>query len=109
MIGWLRRVFGGRRLDADLDRELQFHVDTRTQELMQDGLPRPEARRRALAEFGGMAPMREATRDARGTRWLADLWQDLRYTRRVLGLCLDLAREASARTLRPNRFGVARM
>jgi geranyl-CoA carboxylase beta subunit len=43
----------------------------------------------------------------------ARLWDDgvidPRDTRRVLGLCLELAREASARTLRPNRFGVARM
>jgi geranyl-CoA carboxylase beta subunit len=43
----------------------------------------------------------------------ARLWDDgvidPRDTRRVLGLCLDLAREASARKLRPNRFGVARM
>ena len=30
-------------------------------------------------------------------------------TRRILGLCLSLAREAEQRTLRPNTFGVARM
>ncbi len=42
----------------------------------------------------------------------ARLWDDgiidPRDTRRILGLCLDLAAEAEARTLRPNRFGVAR-
>ena len=42
----------------------------------------------------------------------ARLWDDgiidPRDTRRILGLCLDLAAEAAARTLRPNTFGVAR-
>ena len=43
----------------------------------------------------------------------ARLWDDgiidPRDTRRVLGLCLDLAAEADARRLRPNSFGVARL
>jgi geranyl-CoA carboxylase beta subunit len=42
----------------------------------------------------------------------ARLWDDgiidPRDTRRILGLCLSLAREAAQRTLRPNTFGVAR-
>jgi geranyl-CoA carboxylase beta subunit len=43
----------------------------------------------------------------------ARLWDDAvidpRDTRRVLALCLALAREADARVLRPNTYGVARM
>jgi geranyl-CoA carboxylase beta subunit len=43
----------------------------------------------------------------------ARLWDDgiidPRDTRRLLGLCLDIAAEADRRTLRPNTFGVARM
>jgi geranyl-CoA carboxylase beta subunit len=43
----------------------------------------------------------------------ARLWDDgvidPRDTRRVLALCLHIAREAQARTLRPNAFGVARL
>jgi geranyl-CoA carboxylase beta subunit len=43
----------------------------------------------------------------------ARLWDDgvidPRDTRRVLAMCLALAREADARQLRPNTFGVARM
>jgi geranyl-CoA carboxylase beta subunit len=42
----------------------------------------------------------------------ARLWDDgiidPRDTRRILGLCLDAAREADRRILRPNTFGVAR-
>jgi len=43
----------------------------------------------------------------------ARLWDDgvidPRDTRRILGQCLAMAREAEARTLRPNAFGVARL
>jgi geranyl-CoA carboxylase beta subunit len=43
----------------------------------------------------------------------ARLWDDgvidPRDTRRVLAMCLAIAREADARQLRPNTFGVARM
>ena len=43
----------------------------------------------------------------------ARLWDDgiidPRDSRRVIGLCLDICREAEARQLRPNSFGVARM
>ena len=43
----------------------------------------------------------------------ARLWDDgiidPRHTRRILGLCLMLAREAEQRKLRPNTFGVARL
>ena len=43
----------------------------------------------------------------------ARLWDDgivdPRHTRRILGLCLDLAADAAARQLRPNTFGIARL
>ena len=43
----------------------------------------------------------------------ARLWDDgiidPRDTRRVLGMCLDICKEAEERKLRPNSFGVARM
>ncbi|MDO8418813.1 MAG: carboxyl transferase domain-containing protein [Rubrivivax sp.] len=43
----------------------------------------------------------------------ARLWDDgiidPRDTRRILGLCLAITREAEARTLRPNTFGIARL
>ena len=43
----------------------------------------------------------------------ARLWDDgiidPRDTRRVLGYCLSICKEAQARTLQPNSFGVARL
>ncbi|MGB9417795.1 MAG: permease prefix domain 1-containing protein, partial [Acidobacteriaceae bacterium] len=40
-------------LDADLDQELAAHLDLATEETMRRGLSPQEARRQALARFGG--------------------------------------------------------
>ena len=72
------------RIDRDIDDELAFHVEAHTRDLVSEGVPPEEARRRALATFGGMAPIRELTRDANGGRWLVDLLTDLRYAVRML-------------------------
>ena len=47
----IRRVFRHER-GTDVDVELQFHIDARTEDLVRQGLGRDEARRVALAEFG---------------------------------------------------------
>jgi predicted permease len=72
---WLRR----NRIERDIDDELAFHVASHARDLVSDGVTDEEARRQALAAFGGMAPIRELTRDARGGRWLEDLLNDVRY------------------------------
>jgi geranyl-CoA carboxylase beta subunit len=80
---------------------------------------------RAKLERSGMAPNEEALkamsdalrnrldRESTALFGTARLWDDgiidPRDTRRVLALCMALAREADARVLRPNTFGVARM
>ncbi|HEX7781010.1 MAG TPA: ABC transporter permease, partial [Vicinamibacterales bacterium] len=43
-----------------------------------------EAQRQARLALGGLEQVREGCRDARGTRWVNDLRQDLRYTWRTL-------------------------
>jgi predicted permease len=81
---WLMRLIRGRRLDDDLDRELRFHLDEETARLEAEGLPPADARRRALAGFGGLEPIRERAREARGTAWLIDLGRDVGYALRML-------------------------
>ena len=48
MFNWFRQ----RRLEDDLDRELQYHIDRRVKDLIDSGLPEPEARRRVRLELG---------------------------------------------------------
>ena len=49
------RFFSGKSdRDAEMRDEMKFHVDMEAEELERLGLPRDEARRRALATFGGV-------------------------------------------------------
>jgi predicted permease len=80
----LRDRFSRARLERDIDNELAFHIDAHTRDLIREGVPPEEARRRALAAFGGTAPISELTRDARGGRWWQDFLNDLRYASRSL-------------------------
>ena len=81
---WWRRLMRRGRLEAELDAELRDHVERQAADLMSAGVGEAEARRRALAMLGGLDPVKEYCRDARGTRWLHDLAGDVRYGTRVL-------------------------
>ena len=78
MLNWFRL----RKLESDLDRELQYHIDRRVNDLLHSGLPESEARRRAALEFGGATQINEELRDIWLTRWLRDFVYDLRFSAR---------------------------
>ena len=83
---WLRRAkYVGRRsrFDRELDEEIQFHLETRVDELQRDGVSLQEARARARREFGSRVQMQEDTRAAWQFPWLDDAWRDLRYALRA--------------------------
>ena len=84
MIGRLRRLLSRGRLERELDAELQDHVARAAADYERAGLAPDEARRRARLDLGGVEPAKEACRDARGTRLLEDLGQDVAYGLRVL-------------------------
>lgn len=83
-MNWLRRLMGRNQLEQQLDKELQFHIDQHTEDLVAQGHSPKEARRLARLEFGGPEQVKELCRDARGTRWLEDLVHDTRYALRTL-------------------------
>src|SRR5215472_3704038 len=78
LLNWLRL----RKLEGDLDRELQYHIDRRMTDLIHSGLPEPEARRRVALELGGTMQVREEVRDIWLTRWLRDFVYELRFSAR---------------------------
>jgi len=80
LFNWLRRG----SLERGLDRELQYHLERRTADLITSGVPEPEARRRAAAELGGPSQVREEVRDVWLGRWLRDFLYDLRFSARSL-------------------------
>jgi hypothetical protein len=78
LLNWFRL----RELESDLDRELKYHVDRRVSDLIESGLPEPEARRRAALEIGGATQVRDEVRDIWLIRWLRDFVYDLRFSAR---------------------------
>ena len=84
---WVERVkayFHKRALDRELDAEMASHLEFAVDEYRQRGLSEDEARRRAMAEFGGVQQAREQQRASRGLPFLDVLGQDMRFTLRTL-------------------------
>src|SRR5436853_4682724 len=81
---WWHRLFHRRKNEEELEKELRFHLDLHTSDLIAQGFDPAEARRQARLALGGPEQVKEMCRDAHGTRWLGDLLQDLRYGVRVL-------------------------
>jgi len=89
--GWARRsvervkaFFHKGALDRELDAEMASHVEFATEDNLRRGMSPEEARRRAMAEFGGVQQARERQRAARGLPFLDVLGQDARFTLRAL-------------------------
>src|SRR5215510_9674708 len=80
----LRAMLRKSQMERELDEELRDHVDRQTEQNIRLGVTPEEARSAALKTFGGVEQAKERSRDARGVRWLEDLWQDLRYGARML-------------------------
>ena len=75
---WLNK-----RRDPRLGDEVRFHRDRLIEDHIAAGMDGDEAERRAFLEFGNVAQIEEAVRDARG-RWLDDFAKDLRYALRIV-------------------------
>jgi putative ABC transport system permease protein len=83
-VNWWQRLLKRNRLERELDAELRYHFDRQVADYVRSGMPAEEGRRRARAQFGGLDQIKEGCRDARGTRWVEDTAQDLRFAVRLL-------------------------
>ncbi len=81
----LRAIVRRDELDRDVSEEMRLHIELEANDLAgSQGVAPNEARRQALAAFGGVSRYTEAHRDARGVRWLDDTVRDVRYAFRSL-------------------------
>jgi len=80
----LRPLLRKSEMERELDEELRYHVERQTEQNIRLGMSPEEARCAARKAFGGVEQAKERSRDARGVRWIEDLWQDLRYGARML-------------------------
>jgi predicted permease len=81
---WWRRLWLRRHMEEQLEKELRFHLEQHAADLMARGVLPDQAIRGARLALGGPQQVKEECRDARGTRWLEDFAQDVRYAVRTL-------------------------
>ena len=71
------------RFHSELADEMQFHIESRAEELERRGVSRAEALAQARREFGSRLKAAEDTSGAWQMQWLEDLSSDLRYAARA--------------------------
>ena len=83
-MNWWQRLWRRKKMEEQLEKELRFHLDQHVNDLIARGTAPELARRNARLALGGPEQVKEKCRDARGTRWLEDFFQDFRYALRAL-------------------------
>ena len=85
-MSWLSRfvsVIRGNRLNRDLDDEMRFHLEERTEEYTRAGLSIEEASARARREFGSPALMRDESRDIKLLPRIESIFRDVSFALRM--------------------------
>src|SRR5262245_53510046 len=80
----LRSLFRGAREDAELQRELDLHLEQLINERIAAGMTEPQARLAARSAFGSVEWTKEQCRDTRRVSLAGDLVKDLGYAGRLL-------------------------
>ncbi len=80
----LRALFRRKVLEVELDEELRYHLESEAEKYRGMGASPEDAMRRARLALGGQEQVRQRCREARGTKFLEDFIQDLRYGVRTL-------------------------
>ncbi len=80
----LTNVFRARRIDRELDEELQFHLDERIRELTSAGITHEAAAARVRRRFGSPLRWREQSQDVKLIPWLDSIRRDVRLGLRML-------------------------
>ena len=83
---WLRlkALAMRKRLDRDLEEELQFHLLKRAEKNRALGLTAEDARAAARRRFGNVTLVKEDCREVWIFSWMETLWMDIRYATRIL-------------------------
>jgi len=81
----LNQLFGRHRRYDDLSVSIQEHIDERTEELIDEGLPRNEAEQKARREFGNVALIQQRSREVWQWPAIESVLADLKLTFRRLG------------------------
>jgi predicted permease len=80
----LRSLFRRNRVEQELNEELRYHVELKTEEYLGKGLGAEDARSAALRDMNGLEQRKEECRDARRTNFIESVVQDVCYGARML-------------------------
>ncbi|HVX67466.1 MAG TPA: ABC transporter permease [Bryobacteraceae bacterium] len=80
----IRSLLRRTQANADLEREIELHLEQLTRQYIAEGFSEPEARRAAQREFGPVELTKEHCRDTRRISILENLSKDLVYSLRLL-------------------------
>jgi putative ABC transport system permease protein len=80
----VRALLRSESIHGEIDEEMRFHIDMRTEENVRRGMTPEKARREAERRFGRLTRVKEQGYEVRGGRWLETFWQDCRYGARSL-------------------------
>ena len=80
----LRSLFRRKRVEQDLDDELQDHLERKIEENIAQGLTAWQARDAAMRAMDSLTQRKEECRDQRGVNGIDNTIRDIRYSLRVL-------------------------
>jgi predicted permease len=80
----LRNLLRRAQFESQLDDEVRAYVDMVADERIAAGMSPSEARRTAMAEFGGIEQVKQAVRDNRAGTFIEICWQDVRFALRQM-------------------------
>jgi len=80
----LRSIFRKSRADADLQLEIEIHLEQLVKEAVASGMNESEARRMARRRFGPLEKTKEECRDTRRVNVIDSVSRDVRYALRMI-------------------------
>ncbi len=80
----LHMVLRRRRLECELEEEMQFHLEMQAEANRGEGMESEAARYASRRQFGNLPLLKERSIEVWGWRWLEDLIGDLRFGLRTL-------------------------
>jgi len=83
-MGWLKQIFSRRGRYDEIAESIRDHLEEKIEDLMETGLSREEATRKARREFGNVTLIEERSREVWQWPRLETLFQDLRFGVRML-------------------------
>ena len=83
-MSWFSRIFRRNNLYSDLSEEIRLHIEERTEQLMREGMSKPEAEQAARRAFGNRTVLEERSREVWQWPTLESIGADLRYAVRQL-------------------------